>query len=165
MTAIDIRDASSPDVEAVARLWYEGWHDAHGGLFEADFVAARTVEHFRQRTERPFDRVLVACDGERIAGFAALAGREVDQLYVDRAVRGGGVGTRLLAAGEAVLRSAGVEVVLIQCLVGNEPAAAFYRRRGYRDAGIADLPLWAAPGEGERLHPTHRFEKVLAATK
>ncbi|ODN69931.1 GNAT family N-acetyltransferase [Methylobrevis pamukkalensis] len=165
MTDIRIRDALPSDREGIVAIWMEGWHDAHGSLFAPEVAARRTVDDFRRRAAYPFDRLLVACRDSAVIGFIALRGREVDQLYVGRGARGTGVADRLLAAAEDALAQAGVEVVRIECAVGNVRARDFYVRHGYADAGIEDRPIWTAPDEAERSFPMHRFDKTLSTEK
>lgn len=46
---MDLRAAKDPDVDRVARVWHEGWHDAHAAIVPAELTLVRTLESFRQR--------------------------------------------------------------------------------------------------------------------
>lgn len=80
--------------------------------------------------------------GDELLGFVSFAldtGRyETDvvrgvvrNLYVRPAVRGRGVGGRLLDAAERELASEGVEIVRLEAMAGNDEARRFYEARGY----------------------------------
>lgn len=56
----------------------------------------------------------------------------VENLYVESGSRNEGVGTALLEAAEAELRSRDVDVVALDALAENDEAREFYQRRGYR---------------------------------
>lgn len=75
---------------------------------------------------------------------------EVEALWVDPALRGRGLGSRLLGAAEEEALSRGCRQVVV--LTHGMQAPAFYKRHGYRLAGeIADYPcgstaLWFCKG-------------------
>ncbi|HEX2194543.1 MAG TPA: GNAT family N-acetyltransferase [Candidatus Limnocylindria bacterium] len=71
---------------------------------------------------------------------------QVMGLIVDEAHRSGGVGARLLEAGERWAAERGCRAVLVGTRVTRERAHAFYRRQGY-----------------ELLKTSHFFEKKLAS--
>jgi GNAT superfamily N-acetyltransferase len=56
---------------------------------------------------------------------------EIDEFFVLPGARGGGTGSRLLAAAEAALARRGCVRLQLQLGTGNEAARTFYRRRGY----------------------------------
>ncbi|QZY01103.1 GNAT family N-acetyltransferase [Halobaculum rubrum] len=56
----------------------------------------------------------------------------VYNLFVRERHRGAGVGSRLLAAAESALADAGVDVIALEAMAGNEDARRFYERHGYR---------------------------------
>lgn len=89
-----LRPARPGDVAAVARIWGEGWVDAHLGHVPAALVAARTPTSFAERAR---DRVVDTIVAERhgaVVGFVMLDEDQVDHLYLDRAARGGASGRR-----------------------------------------------------------------------
>jgi ribosomal protein S18 acetylase RimI-like enzyme len=84
----------------------------------------------------------VDADPDDVLGFvtASLATGEfveasdrgvVRNLYVRPEARGHGIGTALLAVGEAHLAAEGAAVVSLEVLAANEAARRFYRRHGY----------------------------------
>jgi len=73
------------------------------------------------------DTVLVDEEGGEVRGFAALHDDRLEQLYVDPARQGRGVGSRLLAAAQA-LRPGGLELFVF---TRNAGARRFYERAGF----------------------------------
>jgi ribosomal protein S18 acetylase RimI-like enzyme len=88
-----------------------------------------------------------------------LKGDELYQLYVAAASRGSGVAAALIADGEARLAAAGVETAWLACAIGNDRAARFYEKRGWRRVGTMINQL-ETPGGIYRLE-VWRYEKRL----
>jgi GNAT superfamily N-acetyltransferase len=84
---------------------------------------------------------------------------ELNQLYVAARVRGLGVAARLLADGEEQLRGKGVKTAWLACAIGNERAARFYEKHGWRRAGNVVIHL-EIPGGMFPLE-VWRYEKDL----
>ncbi|MFC7876747.1 GNAT family N-acetyltransferase [Isoptericola sp. NPDC057391] len=130
-----LRPATAGDADAVARIWREGWADAHLGHVPDALAAARTPASFRERAlERAADTT-VAVRGDDVVGFVMVAEDEVDQLYVDRAARGGDVGGALLRRAEQDVRAAGHPRAWLAVATGNAPGRRFYARQGWVDEG------------------------------
>ncbi len=55
----------------------------------------------------------------------------IENVYVEPAFRGEGVGSALLDAAEELLHSAGVDVIAIEALADNEAAQRLYHSHGY----------------------------------
>jgi len=94
------------------------------------------------------DWTIVAVDGERVLGYAAVTARHLENLYVDPDAQGRRVGMLLLTEVEARLRDPFGSVTL-RCLHANPHARRFYERHGYavRETQIIDLhgqpqPAW-----------------------
>jgi len=60
---------------------------------------------------------------------------ELYQLYVSAQARGSGVAAALMADAEARLAASGVKTAWLACAIGNERAARFYEKCGWRRAG------------------------------
>ena len=65
--------------------------------------------------------------------MAAVHGNVLARLYVDPQYHGRGVGSRLFAAAEELIRKAGFREMTVGVVV--ESAAAFYQARGMREIG------------------------------
>jgi GNAT superfamily N-acetyltransferase len=157
-----LRPATAADVEAIAALFHEGWHDVHPGLVPDGLPERRTPEAFRERvTQRvaETDETTVAeVDGE-IAGFIMVSGDEAEQVYVGRSHRGSGVAALLLTEAERQIAEGGFEVAWLAVVRGNDRAQAFYGRQGWDDDGDLDYPVMAL-GESF-ISPCRRFSKRL----
>jgi hypothetical protein len=44
-----VRLADASELDHLARIWHQGWHDAHAHIAPAGLVQARTLERFRER--------------------------------------------------------------------------------------------------------------------
>ncbi|MDX8467803.1 GNAT family N-acetyltransferase [Mesorhizobium sp. VK23B] len=75
----------------------------------------------------------VAEAGGRIVGFIAVSGEWVEQLYLDPAWTGQGIGSRLLTQATASL-----QVVKLHCFQANTGARRFYERHGFRAEALGD---------------------------
>jgi len=64
---------------------------------------------------------------------------EIDELFVVPGHRGRGVGGALLDAAEEAFRQAGCTNASLQLARTNDPARAFYHRRGYADRAAYEL--------------------------
>jgi ribosomal protein S18 acetylase RimI-like enzyme len=65
-----------------------------------------------------------------LAGGGSLAG--IDEMYVQPARRGRGIGAQALALVERTAREVGCSAVRLEVNRRNEPAQRFYRRMGFR---------------------------------
>jgi cysteine synthase A len=157
-----IRRAEPNESAALARLWYDGWRDAHLAILPEGLARVRTLESFQERMEANLNEVRVVGEPGAPLGFYMLKGDELDQLYVSAEARGAGVAAALIADAEQRLRESGVETAWLGCAIGNERAARFYEKRGWKRVGvylshletvegIFDLDVW-------------RYEKPLTPT-
>jgi GNAT superfamily N-acetyltransferase len=153
---------------------------APGDLEEClDLFEAVAAERRWLATEPPLDRrevrarwrallatgtgtLLVALDGRRPVGLAALVGLECPELGMlvaaDR--RGRGVGAALLDASLAWARSVSAEEVVLHVFPGNAAAIALYRRHGFEER--ERLVRACARASGERWDAI-RMTRPLAA--
>lgn len=161
-----IREATNRDVEAIACLHAEGWRDTYHPALTAAYLASEVVADRRQvwsqraAAPSPNQRVLLACDGEEVTGFACTFvaadprwGSLLDNLHVKRDRRGEGIGTLLLrAAAQNCADEAPDAGLYLWVLRVNVSAQAFYRRHG---ASPQDDDVWHAP-DGSRV-PVQRY--------
>ena len=148
-----VRRAEPSEIAALARIWHDGWHDAHAALVPEVLVRVRTLENFEERMTAGIDAVWVAADRGAPLGFYVLNGDELDLLFVAAESRGTGVAITLLEDAERRLRDGGTETAWLACVIGNERAARFYEKSGWRRvgsaversesaAGIFDVSVW-----------------------
>lgn len=157
---MNLRDAEAADIERLAAVWYDGWHDAHARILPAELARHRTLDSFRQRLQAALDDVRVAGLSSAPAGFCMLRGEELYQLYVAAESRGSGVAAALIADAAARLAARGVETAWLSCAIGNERAARFYEKCGWRRAGT--MVDHAVIETGTFPIETWRYEKHLA---
>jgi putative acetyltransferase len=151
-----IRPAQPSDVRAVAEIWHEGWHDAHAGHVPDGLTAARTLPAFRERVEAAVPVTTVAVVEAGVAGFVMVVDDEVEQVFVARRHRGGGVAEVLLDEAERQVAAA-YDVAWLAVVAGNARARRFYERRGWVDEG--DLPYEVTAAGETFVSPCRRYTK------
>lgn len=87
---------------------------------------------------------IVAHDGEAVLGYAAVTRAHLENLYVDPAAQGRGVGSALLAEVEARVRPRFAEMTL-RCLHANPDARRLYERSGYQVREVQTVVLHGTP--------------------
>src|SRR5215813_2473448 len=156
-----VRPAEQSEIDQLARIWYEAWNDAHAHLVPAELVRLRTLESFKERLREGLTDVRVVGPPGQPLGFCIVKDNELYQLFVSAAARGSGVASMLVADAEALLSERGVETAWLACAIGNERAARFYEKCGWRRAGIqvnhAEIPDGTFPVQ------VWRYEKALTA--
>jgi ribosomal protein S18 acetylase RimI-like enzyme len=130
---LKIRRYRPEDLDAVVDLWHRSWTTALPGLRHPHPIEAW---HRRFREEISQEQAVwvaeLACPeerGGRLAGFLAMFEQRgyVDQLYVEPALQGRGIGTALLAQA----RAASPDGLSLHALQANVAARAFYERHGF----------------------------------
>ncbi len=156
-TDLTLRPATSDDVPILARIWFEGWHDAHHDILPESLRQHRTEARFAERLSHALNdlRVLVR-DGE-VLGFTYLRHNEVYQLYLGREARGSGAAAALMDDAEAQLSARGFDHLILDCAIGNGRAERFYEKRGWINAG--PLPVEIETDDGAIPLTVLRFEK------
>ena len=130
-----LRAAGPDDIENLAKIWHDGWHEAHAAHVPAELTKLRTLESFADRLSKMLDRTMVCEVCGKPIGFCTLNGDELMQLFVDRKDRGTGAADMLLKDGERRLAAAGFTTGWLACVIGNTHAKEFYLRSGWKPAG------------------------------
>jgi len=145
----------------LARLWYDGWRDAHAAILPEALARDRTLESFERRMKAHLYEVRAVGPVGAPLGFYMLKGDELYQLYVSAEARGLGVAAVLIADAESRLRASGVETAWLACAIGNQRAARFYEKSGWHHAGIFLDRLETSDGPLEL--EVWRYEKRLTS--
>lgn len=156
---MNVRPAEPEDLDALAAIWHEAWHDSHASLVPAQLTQVRTLDEFRRRLA--LDLALTRTIGPvgQPMGFCVTKGDELYQLFIANRARGSGVAASLIADAEDVLHARGVSTAWLACAVGNDRAARFYEKNGWHRTATATYP--AETREGPVMVDVWRYEKNL----
>ena len=143
---MDVRQADPTETESLAKLWYDGWQDAHAGVLPAELAKLRTLQSFNERLQAGLSDVRVMGAPGTPVGLCMIKKDELNQLYVSASARGTGVAALLLADGEARIRSNGIQRAWLACAIGNERAARFYEKNGWGRVGDEMISLETPEG-------------------
>lgn len=156
---MDIRSARAEEIDQLARIWYDGWQDAHARIVPAELTRLRTLDSFHDRLRAALQHIRVAGPPGAPVGFTIVKGDELYQLFVTAESRGTGVAAQLLADAEARLAASGVQTAWLACAIGNDRAARFYEKCGWRRTGT--MINEAETSNGTFALEVWRFEKGL----
>lgn len=147
------------EIDHLAKVWFDGWNDAHARIVPAELARLRTLESFRDRLEAALPHVRVVGPFGAPLGFCIVKDDELYQLFVSAQARGGGIASALMADAEKRLSGSGAGTAWLACAIGNERAAKFYENRGWHRAGTM-LNHLETP-RGTFLLEVWRYEKAL----
>lgn len=176
---VSVRPAVAGDESAIARIQLAAWRDGHGDVLGAEVLdsldsaamAAQWAAAISTPPGRGY-RVLVACDGPAVVGFAAVrplmpdeqtplapAGGELLALEVATGAQRGGHGSRLLTAVVDMLRADDARFLVAWVLDGDSARAQFLRSAGL---GPDETTRELATGAGDaRTVSEHRWSAEL----
>jgi ribosomal protein S18 acetylase RimI-like enzyme len=166
MNTIQVRAVEEREIDHLARLWYEGWQDTHAQILPAELRRLRTLESFRQRLEAALSNTRVVGPRGAPDGFCITKGDELYQIYVSAQARGSGAAAALMAESEVRLAKSGFEIAWLACAIGNDRAARFYEKSGWRRVGVVTyhaetsagtfpLEVWRYEKRLTRISPSH----------
>lgn len=157
---VHVRNAEASEIDLLARIWSDGWRDAHSGIVPEELERARTPASFRERLEKLIATVRVVGPRGAPVGFHIVKDDELYQLYVAADARGSGVAAALVADAEKQIAEKGFKTAWLACAIGNDRAARFYEKCGWVRAGnminVLELP------SGEFRLEVWRYEKSVA---
>jgi GNAT superfamily N-acetyltransferase len=131
-----VRFATLDDASVITDYHHRCWVESFTDLLEPGVVAVMDplakLDRWRRwlAPESGFTTV-VADAGGRPIGHATVSGHELVHLFVDPRHQGIGLGSSLLAVGEALIRVAGHRTAELHTIVGNEAAIALYKSAGW----------------------------------
>jgi len=154
------REATAEDIEAIAALHADSWRRHYRGAYSDSFLDSDVFSDRHdvwterlKRTDRSNECTIVAERDAAVVGFAHTIvndhpqwGALLDNLHVRYDLKGGGIGTQLMAVtARAVLKRTPGSGLFLWVLEGNKAAQAFYQARGGKCAGSTTSD---APGGG-----------------
>ena len=147
-----VRDPRDPDARRCLRAYVEEL----SGRFDGGFDPARSISAADHEMAPPAGLFLVATLHGEPAGCGALkfhpgAPAEIKRMWVSPAVRGFGLGRRLLAELEARAAERGVRVLRLETNRTLTEAISLYRAAGYREV----------PPFNDEPYAHHWFEKTI----
>lgn len=138
-----IRPATSSDLDAIAALHVRSWRSTYRGIMPNDFldgpVEDDRLSHWRELMEEVDGgrTTLVAEADDGVAGFvsATSSGEDgvdayIEHIHVRPALKGAGIGRRLLAGAAHRLIAQGHLSVYLLVFSDNHQAIRFYERLG-----------------------------------
>lgn len=139
MTPVEIRPLRREDLDVLADLLTQLLEQAHG---ETAFAREHLEKLLLDMESKPDCYLnLVAVSSFRVVGFLSLlfyrsffhrvGTAQINELIVDRARRGKGIGTRLVEAALAEARRRGMDEIELSTENDNTRAIEFYRSRGF----------------------------------
>lgn len=157
---MQVRAAEAAEIGALARIWYDGWQDAHAEILPEELKRIRTLESFRERLQAALADLRVAGPQGAPVGLCIIKGDELYQLYVTADARGTGTAAALLADGETRMAANGEATAWLACAIGNQRAARFYEKCGWHRVGNMINQLATPTG----IFPLEvwRYEKALS---
>jgi ribosomal protein S18 acetylase RimI-like enzyme len=156
---MNVRAAEEGDIEHLARVWHDGWHESHAQIVPAELTRLRTLDNFRDRLRAALPNIRVVGPFGAPVGFCITRGAELYQLFVSASSRGSGIAAALVADAEARLSESGVATAWLACAIGNARAARFYEKCGWRRTGTMVNP--AETANGTFPLEVWRYEKSL----
>jgi GNAT superfamily N-acetyltransferase len=156
---MEIRHAEEAEIDALAKVWYEGWQDAHAAILPDELKRVRTLASFSDRLRTQLADVRAAGAIGAPLGFCIVKDDELYQLFVTAQARGQGIAAALVADAEARIRGYGAMVAWLACAIGNDRAANFYEKCGWHRAGtmVSQLEI----PQGKFPLEVWRYEKFL----
>ncbi|MGB6356035.1 MAG: GNAT family N-acetyltransferase [Steroidobacteraceae bacterium] len=159
LTGTSARNAESSEIAQLAKIWFDGWQDAHARIVPPELARLRTLKSFEERLQAAALGVRVVGAVGAPVGFYYLKASELYQLYVSSNARGSGVAAVLMADAETRLGESGVHTAWLACAIGNDRAAKFYERCGWLRTGTVTDDV-EVPG-GTFALEVWRYEKSL----
>jgi len=160
-TATTVRPATAGDVDVLAAIWRDGWHEAHAGRVPQELERERRAGSWHDEVRRRLPATWVAELDGHVVGFVTVVDDELEDIYVTAAARGTGVTATLLRHGEGVVRDAGFTAAWLAVVAANEGARRFYERHGWRDDGVFEHH--ARTASGPIAVPAHRYRRDVGA--
>jgi ribosomal protein S18 acetylase RimI-like enzyme len=160
---MNVRAAEPAEIDHLAKVWYDAWHEAHAHLVPRALTQLRTFDSLRERIKATLPNVRVVGPRGAPVGFCIVKGDELYQLFVTAEARGSGVAAALLADAEERLAAKSIDTAWLACAIGNERAARFYEKCGWRRVGT--MVNYAETANGAFPLEVWRYEKTMRVSQ
>lgn len=149
---------SEAEIDGKAFVHYKSWHETYEGLVDGAYMEGVTLEKCREAAHRRPENIIIAKTGSRTVGFVGYGAYrdetlpgcgEVFALYVLGEYHGRRVGYALMNA--ALARLSDYEKIAVWVLKGNDRAARFYERYGFRFDGAESEIVLGSPNTELRM--------------
>jgi GNAT superfamily N-acetyltransferase len=127
-----IRRSLAADASPMADIWLRSFAEALPGVHRPH--TDEQVEEWFRQVVVPAQESWVAVVGDTVVGIMVLDGDELEQLYLDPAWRGRGIGDRLVA----LAKERCPDGLVLWTFQVNAPARRFYERHGFVEAERTD---------------------------
>lgn len=135
MTAIRVRPAVERDETAMVNMLLDGFKASYADFMPAEFVNDFHEQYGATTTVRKgMNHATVAEIDGRVVGFIIIAEDMIEELWVSPKTQRSGVGAKLMASAEQIMRLNNVVAARLYCYGPNKPARAFYEKLGYTEA-------------------------------
>jgi len=143
--SIEVRRADPRDARAIAEVHRTAWISAYAGMIPhralVQMIERRREDWWRRAARGP-STLLVVEVADKIAGYATIGLNrvrelkqegEIYELYLLPEYQGIGLGSYLFRECRAILKSLGMQGLVVWCLEENDNAVTFYRAMGGMD--------------------------------
>lgn len=132
MRRVQIRPATRADVAQVIDVCRRSWLSVFAQIAPFELVRHWAMrDWYASHCAEFWPRMTVAQRGDAVVGVVEPLVDEINGLWLLPSAQRRGIGSRLLAAGEAQIRAAGHRRACVSCAAINAGALVFYRKRGY----------------------------------
>lgn len=145
MENIKIRNATLEDIEQVARLHVDSWHETYAGIISQDYLdnMKSNLEKRIERMKNEFNlrTMIVVTLNEEIVGFSEFVfsnefSKDLDidcelcGLYIKNGYKHLGLGSIVFEYVTNLFKEQNKKKMGLWCVKENEPAISFYKKKG-----------------------------------
>ena len=145
MENIILREATFEDIEEVAQLHINSWHETYAGIISQNYLEnmKNKLDKRIERMKNEFDlrTMIVAVLNDEIVGFSEFVFSnefsndldidcELCGLYIKNGYKNLGIGSKIFEYVTNSFKSENKKKMGLWCMKENEPAILFYKKKG-----------------------------------
>lgn len=155
---IVIRQAQECDVDGLAKVHIQAWHETYTNLIDQAFLNQISIEKSKIMFAKMYKDNIVALDGTEVIGFAGFSSArncnmpncgEIFALYVLQSHQKFGIGKTLML--ECINQLKHFDAIIVWVLASNVKAIGFYEHFGFVADGTTMQVLLGSPETEIRL--------------